>query len=69
MSKKLEVPLDQKLLWSVQEFCTAAGISRQYFYQMMREGNAPEWVMLGKRRMIPAERAKAWVEKKLAANS
>ena len=68
--EKKDLPLDQKLLWSVQDFCKAASISRSYFYARLRKGgDLPPVIFIGKRRLIRAEDARAWVEQQTVFNS
>lgn len=45
---------------SVNQFCTANGISRSMFYKLMRQGEAPRIMKVGRRTLVTAEAAAEW---------
>ena len=45
---------------SVPEFCDAYGISKSFFYKLMRQGQAPATMQIGKRRLISSDAAEQW---------
>ena len=57
MSNPLGPP---KINYSVKEFCDAYGICRVTLYDLWKRGDGPESFTVGKRRLIPAEAARAW---------
>lgn len=70
MSATNTISLEQKLLWSVPEFCAVAGISKVHYYVLLKKKSVPAGFRMGKRRVISAEDARAWVrEQTAAANS
>lgn len=52
-----------KLGFSVAEFCSLHGISRPFFYTLVKRGQAPEIMKLGTRTIISVEAATRWREK------
>jgi excisionase family DNA binding protein len=48
--------------YNVTEFCAAHGISRSYFYELIARGKGPKTVKVGRRRLIPRQAAKEWLE-------
>ena len=50
----------QRAAYSVDEFCSAFGISRAYFYQVIKDGSGPATMKLGRRTLISVEAADAW---------
>jgi hypothetical protein len=56
-------PTDQKLVFTLDEFCAAHSISRSYFYLLQKRGEAPRTMSgVGDRRLITVEEAKRWRE-------
>lgn len=53
----------EKLVCSIEEVGTMLGISKSYTYQLVRDGTIPS-VQIGKKRIIPKERSKEWINKK-----
>jgi predicted DNA-binding transcriptional regulator AlpA len=49
-----------KAMLSIDEFCTAHGISRAFFYKLQTKGKAPRIIKLGKRTLISIEAATEW---------
>lgn len=45
---------------SVPEFCSAHGISRGFFYELLRAGRGPRIMRLGRRVLIGTEAAADW---------
>ena len=45
---------------SIPTFCTAHGISRAHFYNLMKRGLAPRTFVVGRRRLVSDESAAAW---------
>jgi predicted DNA-binding transcriptional regulator AlpA len=50
-----------RLLYSVKEFCSAAGISKAHFYRLRQQGIGPELVRIGDATRISVEAAHAWI--------
>ena len=50
-----------RLLYSVPEFCCAAGISKAHFYRLRQRGLGPELLKIGDATRISAETANAWI--------
>jgi predicted DNA-binding transcriptional regulator AlpA len=50
--------------YTIKSFCEAHRISRPNFYAMLAQGTAPKVTMLGQRKIILAEDAAAFREKK-----
>lgn len=46
--------------YTIFDFCQSHGISRAYFYLLLREGRAPKTFKLGRRRLVSREAALAW---------
>ena len=65
----IDVPLNQKLLWSVPEFCSAVGISKFHYYTLLKQNAVPAGYLIGRRRVISVEDARAWVRERTAAAS
>ena len=56
--------------YSVEEFCKIHGISRAYFYQMLREGTGPRIYKVGPRLTRISEKANDdWIKSLEAATS
>jgi predicted DNA-binding transcriptional regulator AlpA len=55
--KEASVP---KLVYTVEEFCEAHGISRGTFYNLMTAGRGPRVMKIQNRTLISLEAAKAW---------
>ncbi len=45
---------------TVNDFCAANNISRSMFYKLLREGNAPRIMKVGRKTLISADSAEAW---------
>lgn len=58
-STTLQNPSPQ--MFTVRDFVTAFRISRARLYQSWREGEGPQRVRVGRRVLIPAQAASAWV--------
>lgn len=52
----------ERLTWSVAAFCRAAGISKNLFYALARQGEAPPLTRIGKRTLILQETGRAWLK-------
>jgi excisionase family DNA binding protein len=53
-----------KLAYSFKEFCVLHNLSRTKLYDLLKHGEGPETMAIGKRhRLISIEAAKAWREK------
>jgi len=52
--------------YSVHEFCTAHRIARGTFYKLLKAGEGPQIIKVGRRTLIPGEAASAWRQKLLA---
>jgi predicted DNA-binding transcriptional regulator AlpA len=46
--------------YSVSEFCRDHGISRGLFYNLLRDGQGPRVMKLGRRTLISQEAAEEW---------
>jgi predicted DNA-binding transcriptional regulator AlpA len=56
-----ERPAPSRLALTVDEFCSAHGISRTHLYDLWREGRGPRFMRAGdKRRLISVEAAADW---------
>lgn len=54
--------------YSVSSFCQAnGGMSEAMFFKMLAAGEAPDTMLVGRRRMISIEAAEAWRRKREAA--
>lgn len=53
---------EERLTWSVAAFCRAAGISKNLFYALARQGEAPPLTRVGKRTLILQETGRAWLK-------
>ena len=51
--------MDQQA-FSIPEFCAAHRLSRAFLYQLMKDGRAPAFMKIGRRRLITVEAAAAW---------
>ena len=56
----LSVPLSEALLWTVEEFCALHRVSMSKYYELIREGNGPALIYLGKSPRISREAAAEW---------
>jgi excisionase family DNA binding protein len=45
---------------SVDEVCEAAGVSRSFFYKLLKNGGGPRTVKLGRRTLIPRSEFERW---------
>jgi len=54
--------------YSIQEFCTAVGISLSFFYELKQAGLAPRTMKLGSRRIISVEEAQKWCRERTEAS-
>ena len=51
----------QKACYTVPEFCQEhGGISRVFFYRLLKQGKAPRIMKVGRRTLITAEAAAEW---------
>jgi predicted DNA-binding transcriptional regulator AlpA len=55
--------------YSIQEFCTAVGISLSFFYELKQAGLAPRAMKLGTRRIISVEEAQKWCRERTQASA
>ena len=46
--------------YSISEFCKAHSISRSLFYDLLRDGLAPDVMLVGSRTLISVEGAARW---------
>jgi predicted DNA-binding transcriptional regulator AlpA len=46
--------------YSIAEFCRAHGVSKAFFYVLLKRGDAPDIMSVGKRRLVAHEAAEAW---------
>jgi len=44
----------------IAEFCRAHRVSRAFFYVLLKRGDAPKVMKVGKRRLVSDEAAKDW---------
>jgi excisionase family DNA binding protein len=49
-----------QMMFSVQEFCRAHGISRGTFYKLLIRGRGPKAIKIGTRTLITTEAAEEW---------
>lgn len=45
---------------SVDQFCIAHGLSKSMFYKLLKAGNAPRIMKVGRRTLISFEAAEEW---------
>jgi predicted DNA-binding transcriptional regulator AlpA len=57
----------ERAAFSIDEFCTAHGLSRSMFYKLEGQGLAPRTMSIGTRRLISAESAAEWRRAREAA--
>jgi excisionase family DNA binding protein len=50
-----------RLADTVDEFCARVGISRRHFYALLRRGEGPPTVTVGRRRLIRRAAGEAWL--------
>lgn len=50
----------EQLALSVSEFCAAHGVSRDTFYQLIRRGEGPTVMRVGRRTLVSVEAAAEW---------
>jgi hypothetical protein len=48
--------------YSIAEFCRAHRLSRAFFYILLKRGEAPAVMKVGKRRLVSENAAKDWRE-------
>jgi predicted DNA-binding transcriptional regulator AlpA len=48
--------------WTIDEFCTAHGISRATFYNLLKRGTGPRVMKVGARTLVSEAAAKDWRE-------
>lgn len=46
--------------YSIVEFCYSENISKALFYKILKEGNGPKIMKVGRRTLISAEAATEW---------
>jgi predicted DNA-binding transcriptional regulator AlpA len=46
--------------YSIAEFCRAHRVSRAFFYVLLKRGDAPKIMRIGKRRLVSDEAARDW---------
>ena len=49
--------------FTVKEFCLMYGISRTFFYELLKQGAGPEIITIGRKTMIPRQHAHDWHER------
>lgn len=52
-----------ELAFSIEKFCEAHGLSRSTFYELMKHGQGPTVMKIGRRTLISREAAEAWRRK------
>jgi hypothetical protein len=62
-SRKRSLAPVARAAMTVEEFINAHHISRDFFYELLRDGLGPDCIVLGKRRLISVEAAARWREK------
>lgn len=67
-SAQTAAPAPARLSYTIDEFAAATGLSRRFVYDELERGNLRSF-KAGKRRMIPAQSATAYIEKGLADES
>ena len=45
---------------SVQQFCEENGISQSFFYKLVKQGQGPRLMKIGRRTLISAKAASEW---------
>ena len=55
------------LAMSIAAFCRSAGISKRTFYALMKRGEAPPTVRIGRRRLVRPATAAVWLQSREAA--
>lgn len=56
-----ERKLRMKTCYTVQEFCADhGGISKVFFYKLLKEGKGPRLMKVGRRTLVTAEAAADW---------
>jgi len=60
MQQTVVVPL----AYSIPQFCDACNISVRHFYTLLKRGEGPETVRMGRRRVITAIAAARYLEEK-----
>jgi hypothetical protein len=46
--------------YSISEFCRAHRVSKAFFYVLLKRGDAPKIMKVGKRTLVSDEAAEAW---------
>jgi hypothetical protein len=49
--------------YSVNGFCVAHNIGKGLFYELLKQGNGPDTIKLGRRRIITKQASARWREK------
>ena len=52
--------------FTISQFCAAHNLPRTAYYKLLKEGQAPVVMKVGRRRLITAEAAQSWREKMTA---
>jgi hypothetical protein len=47
-------------VYSIAEFCRSHGVSRAFFYTLMKRGEGPTVMKVGKRTLVSEEAARDW---------
>ncbi len=55
--------MNERCAYSIPDFCSAHGISRTQFYNLLKQKNGPDIMKIGKRTLISVEAAERWREK------
>jgi hypothetical protein len=59
MTRPLTTPVE-RVTYSIDEFCTAHGISRWTYYKMKKDGTGPCEMRVGDRAFVSVEAATKW---------
>jgi hypothetical protein len=62
-------PVPYAEVLTVQQFCAAYAISRAQFYALCARKCGPDTLLVGRRRLISVEAARAWVARMSATSS
>jgi hypothetical protein len=60
LQSELFSPLQSKSVYTVIDFCNQHRISRSLFYKLLRNGQGPRIMKVGKRTLITNEAAETW---------
>ncbi|MBR1156666.1 hypothetical protein JQ575_39560 [Bradyrhizobium sp. JYMT SZCCT0428] len=57
---RTDVHANGKKAYGVDEFCKVHGISRAFFYKILKAGQGPRLMHVGSRRLVSDEAAAEW---------